>query len=91
MEPKEYILIFKSGAWQKVICADMKLVISIRDNELERLYFEPCEGSTEPYFIDIREIAGIFPSVKKVKNIDNTQLTDDQLKEELEKFEDIVE
>jgi len=74
MENKEYIIWFKSGVWQKVICKNMKIVTNVRGNEIDFIEFELCEGGTEPLFLNKNEVVGIFPSVKKVKDVENTEI-----------------
>jgi len=73
MENKEYIIWFKSGAWQKVICKDMKIVANVRGSEIDSIEFELCEGGTEPLFLNKNEVVGIFPSAKKVKDFEKTE------------------
>lgn len=72
MENKEYILLFKSGDWQKVICKDLKFITNKEKDKIESVDFEVDESAGEnvtPLFINVNEIVGIFPSRKKVKEV----------------------
>ena len=52
----------------------MKIVTNVRGNEIDFIEFELCEGGTEPLFLNKNEVVGIFPSVKKVKDVENTEI-----------------
>lgn len=92
MENKEYIIWFRSGAWQKVVCKDMKIVTNVRGNEIDSIDFEQCEGGTEPLFLNKNEVVGIFPSAKKNKDVKQEpekELTIEELEAELERYKHI--
>jgi len=72
---KEFIIRFKSGNWQKVICKDIKITTDISGNKLETIDFIKSESEENaiPVFLNINEVISIFPVVKKnKKNKENT-------------------
>jgi len=64
MKNKVLVIVFKSGAWQKVICKDVFMDVK-SDGTLINIDFEECENGIVPLFINPNEISAIFPYISK--------------------------
>jgi hypothetical protein len=64
MDRQELIFVFKSGAWQKIICAGYLPEYDGKGN-LVSIDFDECEGSIIPEYIKCNEVIAILPAAKK--------------------------